>query len=107
MSASPQAGSATAGASSVARLDPVEVAADLIRCPSVTPEEGGDALDFGKNDLQQQASEPKQGQRFGYDTKQADGGKTHATNLHPQEQGEKQGKNDNDRHREQAEQQQG
>lgn len=74
---------------------------------TITPEEGGDALDFGKNDLQQQASEPKQGQRFGYDTKQADGGKTHATNLHQEEQGEKQGKNDNDRHREQAEQQQG
>lgn len=39
MSASPQAGAESSGMS--ARLDPVAVAADLIRCPSVTPEEGG------------------------------------------------------------------
>jgi len=38
MSASPQAGETE-------RLDPVDVAARLIRCPSVTPEEGG-ALDL-------------------------------------------------------------
>lgn len=43
MSASPQAGSVSSGASE--GLDPVAVAADLIRCPSVTPEEGG-ALDL-------------------------------------------------------------
>ena len=48
MSASPRAGSASAASTSAdtaARLDPVEVAAGLIRCPSVTPEEGG-ALDL-------------------------------------------------------------
>lgn len=43
MSASPRAGSPSSAASE--RLDPVAVAADLIRCPSVTPEEGG-ALDL-------------------------------------------------------------
>lgn len=43
MSASPRAGLSSIDAS--ARLDPVDVAADLIRCPSVTPEEGG-ALDL-------------------------------------------------------------
>lgn len=43
MSASPRAGSPSSAAS--VGLDPVAVAADLIRCPSVTPEEGG-ALDL-------------------------------------------------------------
>lgn len=43
MSASPRAGQSSTDAS--ARLDPVAVAADLIRCPSVTPAEGG-ALDL-------------------------------------------------------------
>lgn len=43
MSASPQAGARTSGEDS--RLDPVDVAARLIRCPSVTPEDGG-ALDL-------------------------------------------------------------
>ncbi|MDF1794131.1 MAG: succinyl-diaminopimelate desuccinylase [Thalassobaculaceae bacterium] len=43
MSASPKAGPDSSSAA--ARLDPVAVAADLIRCPSVTPEEGG-AIDL-------------------------------------------------------------
>ncbi|MFX4219535.1 MAG: hypothetical protein ACMVO3_00335 [Thalassobaculum sp.] len=43
MSASPRAGSPSPAVS--VGLDPVAVAADLIRCPSVTPEEGG-ALDL-------------------------------------------------------------
>ncbi len=54
---------------------------------TIIPEKGGEPLAFVKADLQQQASEPKQGERFGYDTKQADGGKTHAVNLQ-MEQGE-------------------
>ncbi|KPP88492.1 hypothetical protein [Erythrobacter sp. HL-111] len=63
---------------------------------SITPEKGGEALDFVKADLQQQAQEPKAGQRYGYDTRQVDGGKHQAINLQ-QEQGQ----------REQAMQQQG
>lgn len=47
----------------------------------ITPEKGGDALPFGKSDLQQQAQEPKVDQRFGYETKQIDGGKAHAVSL--------------------------
>lgn len=48
---------------------------------TITPEKGGEPLAFVKADLQQEAAEPQQGQRFGYDTKQADGGKHHAVNL--------------------------
>ena len=48
-----------------------------------------------KTDLQQEASEPKAGQRYGYETSQVDGGKAHATNLQP-----------DDGHRAQAEKQQ-
>ncbi|EDL50057.1 cold-shock protein [Erythrobacter sp. SD-21] len=68
---------------------------------SIAPEKGGNVLDFGKADLQQEASEPESGQRFSYETKQADGGKQRAVNLQQQEQGhsEKQGS--------QAKQQQG
>ncbi len=55
---------------------------------TITPDKGGDALTFKKSDLQQEASEPKQGQRFGYETNQADGGDMCATNLRQQEQGE-------------------
>ncbi len=47
----------------------------------ITPEKGGDALPFNKADLQQQAQVPKAEQRYGYETKQADGGKSHAINL--------------------------
>ncbi|MGI8944200.1 MAG: cold-shock protein [Qipengyuania sp.] len=53
----------------------------------ITPETGGDALAFNKSDLQQQAQEPKADQRYNYETKQVDGGKTHAVNLQ-QEQGQ-------------------
>lgn len=61
----------------------------------ISPEKGGEPLAFAKADLQQQASEPKQGERFGYDTKQADGGKTHAVNLQ-MEQGESGGNSQRD-----------
>jgi len=47
----------------------------------ITPDKGGDALAFNKSDLQQQAQEPRTDQRYGYDTRQIDGGKAHATNL--------------------------
>lgn len=47
----------------------------------ITPEKGGDALAFNKSDLQQQAQEPRADQRYGYDTRQVDGGKAHAVNL--------------------------
>ncbi len=47
----------------------------------IAPEKGGDALAFNKSDLQQQAQEPRVDQRYGYDTRQIDGGKAHATNL--------------------------
>lgn len=67
---------------------------------TIVPEKGGEPLHFVKADLQQEAAEPKQGQRFGYDTKQADGGKSRAVNLQMQ-QGE------GGKQREQAEQQQG
>ncbi len=51
----------------------------------ITPEKGGDALPFGRSDLQEQAKEPKVDQRFGYETKQVDGGKAHAVSLKHQE----------------------
>jgi CspA family cold shock protein len=53
---------------------------------TITPEKGGDALMFGKDDLQTQATAPEQGQRWGYETRQVDGGKPSATNLRRQEQ---------------------
>lgn len=46
----------------------------------ITPDKGGDALAFNKSDLQQQAQVPKADERYGYETKQVDGGKAHATN---------------------------
>jgi CspA family cold shock protein len=48
---------------------------------TIAPEKGGDALAFVKADLQQESQEPKVDQRFGYETKQVDGGKAHAVNL--------------------------
>ena len=47
----------------------------------ITPDKGGDALPFAKADLQQQAEEPKADQRYGYETKQGEGGTAHAINL--------------------------
>lgn len=52
---------------------------------TIAPEGGGEPLAFGKDDLQKQAAEPRQGQRWGYDTRQAVGGKACATNLRRQE----------------------
>lgn len=59
---------------------------------TIAPEKGGEPLGFGKDDLQKQASDPVQGQRWGYETRQVDGGKPSATNLRrqEQEQGQKQ-----------------
>ena len=51
---------------------------------AIVPEQGGDALPFRKSDLQQQAQEPKQNQRYGYDVKDADNGKRYAINLRQQ-----------------------
>jgi CspA family cold shock protein len=53
---------------------------------TIVPETGGNALEFVKADLQQQAAEPKAGQRFGYDTRQVSGGAPQATNLQPDSQ---------------------
>lgn len=47
----------------------------------ITPDKGGDALPFNKADLQQQAEVPRADQRYGYETKQGEGGKSHAINL--------------------------
>ena len=69
----------------------------------ITPEKGGDALRFGKSDLQQEAELPKSGQRFSYETKKVAGNNDCAVNLRQQEQGE--GKQDSQRG--QAEKQQG
>jgi CspA family cold shock protein len=54
----------------------------------ITPEKGGDALPFNKSDLKEQGQEPRVGQSYGYETRQVDGGKAHATSLQ-QEQGGK------------------
>jgi len=47
----------------------------------ITPEKDGDALPFNKSDLQQQAEVPKADQRYGYETRQIDGGNAQAINL--------------------------
>jgi len=62
---------------------------------SIMPEKGDEALDFVKADLQQQAAEPKAGQRYGYERRQVGGGVAQATNLQQ------------DRQHDQAKQQQG
>ncbi|WP_033073712.1 hypothetical protein [Sphingopyxis sp. MWB1] len=54
---------------------------------TITPEKGGENLAFVKADLHQEAAEPKAGQRFGYETRQAGDGKAQAINLQ-QEQGQ-------------------
>lgn len=51
---------------------------------TIVPESGGDALLFRKSDLQQQAQQPQQEQRYGFDVKDADGGKRYAVNLQHQ-----------------------
>lgn len=67
----------------------------------ISPAKGGDALPFNKSDLQQQAEEPRSGQTYGYETRQINGGKAHATSLQ-MEQGEAP-----DSQKEQASKQQG
>ena len=73
----------------------------------ITPEKGGNALKFGKSDLQQEGQEPTSGQRFSYDTKKVAGNDDVAINLRQQdqEQDHKQGAQ-NDK-RDQASKQQG
>ena len=53
---------------------------------TIAPEKGGEPLDFAKADLQQEAAEPKSGQRFGYETRQVGSDKPQAMNLRQQEQ---------------------
>lgn len=48
---------------------------------SIAPERGGAPLDFVKADLQQEAAEPKAGDRYGYETRQVGGGMAQAINL--------------------------
>ena len=67
----------------------------------ITPEKGGDALPFHKADLQQQAEVPMADQRYGYETKQGEGGKSHAINLQME-----QGANDSDSSSDSSSQQQ-
>lgn len=50
----------------------------------ITPEEGCDVLSFRKSDLKDEATVPKQDQRYGYDVKDADNGKRYAVNVHLQ-----------------------
>lgn len=47
----------------------------------IAPEKGGEPLEFVKADLQQEAAEPKAGERYGYETRQVGGGKPQAINL--------------------------
>lgn len=67
----------------------------------ITPEKGGDPLPFNKSDLQQQAQEPREGQAYGYETREVNGGKVHATSLQMEQGTAPQGQ------KEQARQQQG
>ena len=71
----------------------------------IAPEKGGNELKFEKSDLQQEAEEPKSGQRFSYETKKVAGNKDCATNLRQQEQGQEH--NQQDDQRKQASKQQG
>lgn len=70
---------------------------------TISPEQGGEALNFGKSDLQQEASTPRSGQRFSYERIQVDGGMVSATNLRQQEQAVRQ----DGKQRDQAKQRQG
>lgn len=70
---------------------------------TIAPEQGGEVLNFGKSDLQQEASAPRSGQRFSYERKQVDGGMVTATNLRQQGQAVRQ----DGKQRDQAEKQQG
>lgn len=51
---------------------------------TITPEEGGEALAFVKAELREEGLEPKKGQRYSYEIKQLDGGKTCGVNLQMQ-----------------------
>lgn len=50
----------------------------------ITPEDGGDELTFRMNDLENQAIVPRANQRYGYEIKKANNGKSYAVNVHPQ-----------------------
>lgn len=47
----------------------------------ITPDKGGDALPFGRKDIEPQAQTPAIDQRYAYDTSNMDGAKTCAINL--------------------------
>src|SRR3546814_20665878 len=49
----------------------------------ITPDKGGDALPFGRTDLQQEEQEPSVDQRYGYDTSEVNVGNNRAINPHP------------------------
>lgn len=51
----------------------------------ITPDKGGDALPFGRKDLQHEAQEPSVDQRYGYDTSEVNGGNKRAIKLQPQQ----------------------
>lgn len=51
----------------------------------ITPDKGGDALPFGRKDLQQEAQEPSVDQRYGYGTSEVDGRDKRAINLQSQQ----------------------
>jgi CspA family cold shock protein len=57
---------------------------------TISPEKGGDTLPFRKSALQQQAQEPKQDQRYGYDVKSGDNGTRYAVNMQAQGEGQSQ-----------------
>lgn len=52
---------------------------------TITPDKGGDALPFGRKDLQQEAQEPSVDQRYSYITSEVDGSDKRAINLQPQQ----------------------
>ncbi len=47
----------------------------------ISPDEGGNALPFRRNDLQQQAQEPSIDQRYSFNTSEVDGANKRAINL--------------------------
>ena len=51
---------------------------------TIAPEKGGNALPFGRKDLQQHAAEPNVDERYGYNTCEVNGRDKRAINLSPQ-----------------------
>lgn len=57
---------------------------------TISPERGGDAIPFGKSDLQQEGQMPVVDQRYGYETRQDNGGNRRAVKLQQQGEGQSQ-----------------